>query len=887
MVIWFRREAAPTGSGRTLPHGAANLPTAIGGPMEQPIGEDAADRISPDAAAGMREAINGTGGREVFFAGTLNAEGLVQRVRVCARGSENAVPALIEDLRLREVVIHNHPSGDIAPSEPDLQLSVIFSAQGHGVYIVDNDVRRAYVVVEPFLDRDRSALDDTELSALLEPDGPFARRLPDFEFRPQQIEMMAAVARAFNNASPAVIEAPTGVGKTFAYLLPAILWAVRNRERVVISTRTITLQEQLIHKDLPLLADATGLEFSAVLVKGRSNYLCWRKLRRALTEATLFDDEEESRQLQAIADWAEKTEDGTLADLPFVPGRDLWSQVCSESDTCRIAACATPQKCFIGKARRSIAKADLLVVNHHMLFSDLAIKQETGQFSSTGVLPAYFRVILDEAHNIEDSATEYFGVTADRLATMALLGRLFRADGGRGRGLLPFLATRLLSERLEASRGDIDAALDIAEDRLLAALSAARASVTEAFDALRAFAAEHTNQIGRDAKLRLTEACLSEPDLREIHAGPVMTAARDLTACARLCEDLLKILKEIPAASNDAREAPFLGETLQLDAYRARLERTAAALVEGVGPELAENTVRWIEIDSKNPAVVRVVRCPLQVGRQLADWVWSNLKTTVLTSATLTVRRRFDYIFERLGLDQIHDQDVETLDLETPFDFQSQALLAVATDLPDPSHARFLQEAVDAMGDALAITGGHAFVLFTSFSALGYAHSRLAPALQRNGIASLRQGEAARTHLLDRFRRDASSVLFGTDSFWEGVDVAGDALQCVILPKLPFRVPTDPIQEARAEAIDASGRNAFMEYTVPQAVIKFRQGFGRLIRRRTDRGVILVLDGRVASRRYGRVFLESLPGMRVVKGPRRAVLAALREFYNQADGKTL
>jgi ATP-dependent DNA helicase DinG len=333
-----------------------------------------------------------------------------------------------------------------------------------------------------------------------------------------------------------------------------------------------------------------------------------------------------------------------------------------------------------------------------------------------------------------------------------------------------------------------------------------------------------------------------------------------------------------PPPGGDA-ESPLTTEVYQLEAWQARLQRLAANLAEGTSDRLHENTVRWIEIDAKNNAIVRVVRCPLEVAGDLAEWVYRNLKTVVMTSATLTVRKRFDYLFGRIGLNRVVDRPVQPVALPTPFDFQRQALLLIPTDIAQPNERDYRDDAVDYIEEALRITRGRAFVLFTSYSALNYTFQQLEPRLRAVGITPLKQGAAARTHLLERFRGDVGSVLFGTDSFWEGVDVAGEALQCVILPKLPFRVPTEPILEARAEAIEEAGGNPFMELTVPQAVIKFRQGFGRLIRRTTDRGTVLILDRRVIGKYYGRIFLESLPGMRVVRGPRDEVMEALEAFH--------
>ncbi len=851
--------------------------------MPVELGEEALRRFTADACLTMRDAVGEAGGREVFFSGSLDARGLIERVRVVARGNAGAVPAVFEGLRTREVVIHNHPSGNLEPSDADLSLASAFANNGHGVYIIDNQAERVFVVVEPFLECAVTRLEPDTLAKHFAPGGALAEALHPYEERPQQTEMMAAAARAFNHDGIAAIEAPTGVGKSLAYLVPAAAWAQANRERVVISTHTINLQEQLVEKDIPLAGRCCEKPPSAVLVKGRQNYLCLRKLQRAASEAALFDDSGDAKIIKQIAEWAAKTADGSLSDLPFVPQRNLWERLCSESDTCHASNCPNAGKCFIGRARRDIAKADILVVNHHMLFSDLSIKQQIGQFGALAVLPGYSRVIIDEAHTIEDTATAYFGVEATRNGSLALLGRFLRAERGRDRGLVPYLKLALQKESGWLPPGQLGDLLDTLDNELLPALAAVREALTAAFGALRSWTAEQVRGPGRDIKLRLTRDLLQDEALRDIHKVYLMPAVEDLRTLAKLCANVQARLRKLPNPPEE-KEAPFLTELLQFESYRNRLDRLSLVLQECASPELAKNTVRWIEIDSSNANIVRVARAPLDVGEPLADWVYGNLKTAVLTSATLTVDQQFDYFSQRTGLDRVEPQRMETAVLDSPFNFEEQAVLALPRDVQPPDAPGFAGACAAEVEAILEITRGHALVLFTSYYTLDQVHRTLKPVLAAQGIAALKQGEANRSQLLARFRADASSVLFATDSFWQGVDVAGNSLQCVIVTRLPFRVPTEPIQQARVEAIEQAGGSAFMEYTVPQAVIKFRQGFGRLIRRKTDRGAVVVLDPRIVSKPYGRVFQRSLPGVRVVTGPRDGVYSALRQFFNGTAG---
>ncbi|MCK5862548.1 MAG: DEAD/DEAH box helicase, partial [Candidatus Hydrogenedentes bacterium] len=409
-----------------------------------PDGESILKRIIRTAAEELQQQITAAGGNEVFFAGTLDAQGMVEEVRVLARGHAEAVPALFTQLNLREVVLHNHPSGNLAPSTADLELAAMYSAHGHGVYIVDNPATRVYVVVEPFTPKQKVLLNPRELVREFSTGRALAKNIDNFELRPQQVEMAEAIIEAFNTDTIAIVEAPTGVGKTMAYLLPAVQWALRNKERIVISTRTINLQEQIAAHDLPLLQKCVEEPFKACLVKGRNNYLCRRKLHHAFAEISLFDDEAHAEQLRAITVWGEDTRDGSRAELHFIPERSVWEKVNCEADMCAGGSCRYFQSCFFMAARKEMARADLLVVNHHMLFADIAVKKELGDFTGAAVLPKYRRVIFDEAHSIEDAATEYFGVNATRMATRKTLGRLLRVEMQNERGLIPFLKLKLM-----------------------------------------------------------------------------------------------------------------------------------------------------------------------------------------------------------------------------------------------------------------------------------------------------------------------------------------------------------------------------------------------------------------------------------------------------------
>lgn len=849
-----------------------------------PDGEPILNRMTRATADDLQRHIEEAGGNEVFCAGTLDGSGLLTAVRVLARGHSEAVPAIFTMLELREVVLHNHPSGNLEPSDADLELAAMYSAHGHGVYIVDNETTRVYVVVEPFLPKKMTRLDTRQLADAFSADSTLARHLEGFELRPQQVKMTGAIAAAFNDNGIALIEAPTGVGKTMAYLLPAVQWALRNKERIVISTRTINLQEQIVLHDLPLLRSCLQEEFTACLVKGRGNYVCLNKLDRAFAEISLFDAPYLAEQMRAITAWAETTADGSTSDLPFMPDRNLWEKVCCEADVCVGSNCRHFRNCFLMRARREMAAADLLVVNHHMLFADIAVKREAGDFTSAAVLPAYGRVIFDEAHSIEDAATEYFGISATRAIMHKTMGRLVRIESEQERGLLPFLKLKLMRNCPQVSVEEYQEYVDLIDRQLLPAIIMTGDALDEAFTALREYVSGHSDQLGNEIAWRLTPDILSEPELRQIHDEFVAPAVLQARSLIRLGWKLLEKLETIPPLDL-ATESPVQLEIAELRAYLRRLQQVADALAECTAEELEDNTVRWIEISGRDESRVRVARCPLAVGKPLAEWVYDKMESVVMTSATLAVRKQFSYCKTRIGLDLVPEARIADVLLDSPFDFRNQALMCVPTDGPPPNAPDHLERLVPDIRTILNITRGHAFVLFTSFRAMDYAHDILEPELRARGIKTLCQGKDSRSRLLGMFRDDPSSVLFATDSFWEGVDVAGEALQCVVLTRLPFRVPTEPILEARAQAIEQAGGNAFMDLSVPQAVIKLRQGFGRLIRRKTDWGSVVILDNRIVTKYYGKAFIGSLPEVPVVSGPAAKVWAELERFYKKKRGE--
>ncbi len=810
---------------------------------------------------------------EVFFVGNFDDDFIINEVQVLARGNEYSVPAIIDSASAGQVVLHNHPSGILTPSDQDIHLASIFGNNGVGFLIINNSVTNIYSVVEPSRKKEYSALDISELEKLLMPEGPVAKKLgKNFEHRKEQIKVLNETARSFNEDSIVLIEAGTGTGKTFSYLIPAIKWALKNNERVVVSTNTINLQEQLIGKDIPMLKEAIQENFTYSLVKGMRNYLCILRAGAVDDGQQELIEDEESDEIKNILEWAKTTSDGSLSDLSFSPKPNVWDKVSAESDSCIRSKCPHYADCFFFKKRREVSAAQLLIVNHHLFFSDLAIKAATND-SESGILPGYNRVVFDEAHNIVDAATSHFSMTISKNGMIRTLRRLkSRGKKGEIKGLVNYAASTANKISKNDKNSELINTLLKIEEVVSPRIDIIETSINESFEMIYDIASANTREEkngGNDFSFRVLEHIQKSDDWLK---------AEEIFESLRI--KLLKIQGEIKFLIEILGQNEEMPQIIKLLIEFRSVYSKMEYYLEGINSffkQKDDQNVKWVEVRIRNGNIfISLGISPIDISNQLKQKLYSNTKTVVMTSATLAVENSFEFQKSQLGLE--NNSRTREQKVLSPFNYKKQVVLGMPVNIPEHHSSNYIEVVSKILQEVIEISGGRALILFTSYNTLNSVTNAINDGLLESGIEVLKQGTLPRDKLLDKFRNSMNAVLLATDSFWEGVDIIGDALKLVVIMRLPFKVPTDPIIEARADYLEKMGINSFLNYSVPMAVIKFKQGFGRLIRSKNDRGAVLVLDKRISTKSYGKYFINSLPDCKKLYGKYEDMLDDLREF---------
>ena len=657
------------------------------------------------------------------------------------------------------------------------------------------------------------------LAGLISAGGAMDSLTENFEQRDSQIELLKKICHSFNDDKIGVFEAGTGVGKSFAYLLPSIVWANQNKERIVISTGTINLQQQIFEKDIPFAQKITGTKIKSLLVKGRQNYVCLRRFFETLNEIDLFTEEKE--ELDDLKEWLNSTKSGDRSDLNFLPTESLWQKINSESDGCRGQHCLYKDKCFVMKVKKEAASSQILVVNHHLLFADIEMRLANG-FENAAVLPPYKKLIFDEAHGIENAATSFFSEGFNRFSLQKQLRLIYRARKGNKAGLIFSLET-LSTE--SSCVGDLVSQISLLESHLMEL-----EEVTE-------------NLMQKNYSLRICENPRYDfSSLFEVFK----IIASDLALINKILGDTLGGISEEDKKIDSVWEATTILH---------RLEALAAFCVNFTRWDENPDKVFWIE----KGKYINYYQTPLDMSSLLHKGVFEPFSTVVCTSATLGIASNFSFWMRRNGILFEDKERILQGIFDSPFPYNKNVLFAVPNDAVSPDEFAFQAYVEDSLPSLIKASDGRTLVLFTSYESLKSAYDSCFTTLLASGINLYKQGDDDRFRLLEKFKNNVNSVLFGTYSFWEGVDVPGESLSQVIIVKLPFGVPTDPVFAARGDAINKRGGSSFMELSVPEAVIKFRQGFGRLMRKSTDKGVVTVLDKRLITKRYGSIFLNSIP----------------------------
>ena len=807
---------------------------------------DIKGRFSEESLQIIKKYLQENNNKSMIFKATFDEDELIQEPFFLSLYKKKNFEETLTKVSKNEVVIRTTKPKQLYPSDMELELSEeLYNRRNIAYCLLSSDLDDFYFVQ----DIDRIFLEDIDIENYFAKDGILAKEIKGFEYRQEQEEMTQYIQEAINEDRKIIVEAGTGTGKTLAYLIPAIKWAVTNKKKVIIATNTINLQEQLLLKDIPLAKSIIKEEFSYVLVKGRNNYLC-KRLFNELALGKSIDIEtfslEAREQIEYILKWGNKTKTGDKSELPFEVFPDVWELVQSTTELCLGKKCPYRKECFYMKTRIEKMEADILISNHHVFFADLNVRAETDFDSEYLILPRYDMVIFDEAHNIESVARSYFSVEVSKISFTRLLNRIYQRKNKRKKekSALIRVEDTVDEKDLEDSQQYIYLLNTLKEE-----ISILQNIGDEYFDEIRKIYETNTEAPIKKSlnNFEMTKSRFLE-NLRE---------KKDIFQ-SKLTDFLNLMISFNNVIDEEKDKNPeVINFNNHLKMFKAYIDS-----FKFINSFEDDNYIYWLDINSKRTNIV-LTATPLNIAQKLSSVLFDNLNRLVFASATIVVNGNFDYFKKSLGLDE--EDCIEAI-IKSPFNYDEQMSVYIPSDIQDSENINaFVSDASRFILDILLKTSGKAFILFTSYTMLNQIYYSISKKLKDKGFEVFLHGDKPRSQLIKEFKEAENPILFGTTSFWEGVDVQGENLSNVIITKLPFLVPTDPVVSAISKKIEEDGGNSFTDFQLPEAIIKFKQGVGRLIRKKTDRGNIFILDNRILKKRYGSLFINALPSQKNIK----------------------
>ena len=807
---------------------------------------DIRDRFSEESLQTIKKYLEEHNNKSMIFKATFDEDEKIQKPFFLSLYKKKSFEETLTKVSKNEVVIRTTKPNQLYPSDMELELSEeLYTRRNIAYCLLSSDLDDFYFVQ----DIDRIFLEEIDIENYFAKDGILAKEIKGFEYRQEQEEMAQYIQDAINEDRKIIVEAGTGTGKTLAYLIPSIKWAVTNKKKVIIATNTINLQEQLLLKDIPLAKSIIKDEFSYVLVKGRNNYVC-KRLFNELVLGKSIDIEtfsmEAREQIEYILKWGNKTKTGDKAELPFEVYPDVWELVQSTTELCLGKKCPYRKECFYMKTRMEKMEADILISNHHVFFADLNVRAETDFDSEYLILPRYDMVIFDEAHNVESVARSYFSVEVSKISFTRLLNRIYQKKNKRKKekSALIRVEDTIDEKDLEDGQQYIYLLNTLKEE-----ISILQNIGDEYFDEIRKIYETNTEAPIKKSlnNFEMTKSRFLE-NLRE---------KKDIFQ-SKLA-DFLNLMMSFNNVIDEEKDKnpEVINFNNHLKMFKAYIDS-----FKFINSFEDDNYIYWLDINSKRTNVI-LTATPLNIAQKLSTVLFDNLDRLVFASATIVVNGNFDYFKKSLGLDE--EDCIEAI-IKSPFDYDEQMSVYIPSDIQDSENINaFVSDASKFILNILLKTNGKAFILFTSYTMLNQIYYSISKKLKDKGFEVFLHGDKPRSQIIKEFKEAENPILFGTTSFWEGVDVQGENLSNVIITKLPFLVPTDPVVSAISKKIEEDGGNSFMDFQLPEAIIKFKQGVGRLIRKKTDSGNIFILDNRILKKRYGSLFINALPSQKNIK----------------------